>query len=513
MKLRAAARGSLFVVLLGAGCGRVSDDDGPSGGEGGELSTGGIASSGGASATGGSGAFGSGGKLQTGGTVSGGSPSTGGRNGTGGVTATGGAIATGGGKATGGTTNTGGVAGGEGGVGGVGSSYVPIGKSSWEVEMVVSLTSTPSSVPISCKSANFTLHVEPKAGGLSVLSGRDGSVMPGEFVLVPGATPSYKSSDLFALPSKGDCSVSSISVNGLTLEGVDFDGDGIADEISGEGKGSAMQILGDVGVTAQLEFALHGAPDAQPPALILPTTVHPLDGVRLFASEPVALGSKVTLKNGASSVALGGYTASDGALGSFSSPVVLPFASSWDIAVTGADLIGLPFKTSGLAPLQMLADPGVFAQDGFESTPKVLLVGNAAIVSGIGNLPAISGTKSLFVPPTGTATLHLARVAGKNNVRFTAQPLSSTNGIGVGAPPVQAGVYFGSERVRASAPTTAGTSSPTGDATWSYAGSKQAYTLTLSESEGDVVVLIAPPGCFGFCPLPQAILIDDLRVE
>jgi hypothetical protein len=128
-------------------------------------------------------------------------------------------------------------------------------------------------------------------------------------------------------------------------------------------------------------------------------------------------------------------------------------------------------------------------------------------------MPAISGSKSLFVPPTGTATLHLARVTGKNTVRFTAQSLASTNGVGSGAPPVQAGVYFGKARVRASAPATSGTFSPTGDGTWGYAGPKQDYTLTLSENEGDVVVLISPPGCLGFCPLPQAILLDDLRVE
>jgi hypothetical protein len=274
-----------------------------------------------------------------------------------------------------------------------------------------------------------------------------------------------------------------------------------------------MQIQGDVALTNQLTFALHGVPDTHAPTLIPPTSLHPLDGVRVLASEPVTAASTVTLKGAATDVALDGNTASDGALGSFSSSVVLPFGSSWEIAVTGADLVGLPFKASGLSPIQVLADPGVFAQDGFESAPKVLLVGNAAIVSGIGNVPAISGSKSLFVPPTGTATLHLARLAGKNSVRFTAQSLSSANGVGSGVPPVQAGVYFGRSRVGASAPTTTGASSPTGDATWGYAGPKQDYALTLSENECDVVVLISPPGCFGFCPLPQAILLDDLRVE
>lgn len=507
MKFRTLARAGLALLLVAAACGRVTEDGGDeTGGLGGALPMGGQSGTGGTLASGGSGALGSGGKIAPTGGVS----SSGGSTSTGGKLGSGGAIYTGGTTAKGGTTSSGGFQGGVAGVGGVPGEYVPIGVSSWDVEMGVTVTGTPA-LP-TCKSANFTLHIERNGSGLSVLSGRNGSVMPGEFVFVSGPDPSYKSSDLATLPSYGDCAVPSIQVSTVTLQGWDSDFDGRADWIEGAGKGTATQIQGDLGVSASLSFWLYGEPDTHQPTLLPPATVQPLDGVRLAASEPVALASSVTLKQGATAVLLDGYTASDGAFGVFSSPVVLPFGSTWQIAATGADLAGLPFGAANTA-VNVLAEPGFFAQDGFENAPKVALTGNAAIVSAVGTLPAITGTKSLLVPPSARATLHLARPTGANNVRFTVQMLSSSNGVGGGAPPIQAGVVFGTERVNASAPTTTGASSATGDATWGYAGPKQTQSLALTESGSDVVVVVAPAGCFGFCPVPQAVLLDDLRVE
>jgi hypothetical protein len=438
--------------------------------------------------------------MQTGGAFAGGSTSSGGGK------------ATGGAKATGGTADTGGTAGepSVGGWGGLPIYFAPIGKSSWDVTMDLSPTAAPSS--INCKSASFTLHLEPKAdGGLTAISGRNGSVFPGEFGFDPSSN-SYLSSGPSTLPSNGDCAVSSIQVESITLEGWSWERNAIADSISGSGKGTVSKIEGDIGVSAKFNFYFSGDADTHKPTLKGPATVQPLDEVQLVASEPLTLASVVAMASGNVQVPLDGHNASDGALGTFTSQVVLPFGSRWTFSATGADLAGLPLGARP-GPLQVVADPGFFAQDGFEAAPKALLVGNAAVVSGVGNLPALTGSSSLLVPPASSATLHLVRPAGANNLRFTVQMLSSTSGAGNVAPPVRAAVILGVERLAASAPTAIDAYSPTGDPTWSYAGPRQTQSLALTESGDEVVVVVAPFSCSGFCPPSQAVLIDDLRVE
>jgi hypothetical protein len=254
MKRRSKANLSLVAAIIVVACGRVSeDDDGGTGGTSGDLGTGGEL------AMGGSGALGSGGKTTAlGGTSSGGAiarggtPSTGGTIGLGGAiakggsTTTGGTIGLGGSIAKGGSTTTGGTIG-PGGVGGVGGhpgGYVPLSKSSWDV--TVTLRETASSGVIPCTRATFTLHVEPKGNLLELISGRDGSVFPGELNYVPTPAPSYHSGGPLSLPSIGDCAVSSIVVNELALQAWDDEFDGVADVLEGTGKATATLIQGDL---------------------------------------------------------------------------------------------------------------------------------------------------------------------------------------------------------------------------------------------------------------------------
>ena len=205
----------------------------------------------------------------------------------------------------------------------------------------------------------------------------------------------------------------------------------LPDSIGGSGKASGTVILGDQGFTIEFSFTLQGVPDATKPSLLAPSNPHPLDGVLLRTTEPVALTSSVTLTDtatGSVSQPLTGYSASDGAFGAFSSALILPFGSSWKLSATGGDLAHLPFDIAALPPIAVLADPGLFAQDGFEGTPTLSLTGGAKIVASVGTLPAIKGSKSLFVPSGGSATLHVARPAGASSVRFTAQGLTNISG-------------------------------------------------------------------------------------
>jgi hypothetical protein len=380
----------------------------------------------------------------------------------------------------------------------------------------VAITQSSSVAGVTCSKANFTMHLTPNDAGADVISGRDGDVFVGKLVASAGRDRGvyYALSSATQLSTRGgDCTVSSMTVTELSLHGVDNDDDAIVDVLDGSGKGTAQVIQGDVGLTVPLSFTLKGVPDVTKPTFVVPSSVHPLDGVTVRATEPVTVGSVVTLTSGADTLALMGSDTSKGALGIFSSARILPFGSSWKVNATGSDLAQLAFQLPSVPAIPVLADPGLFAQDGFEGTLAASLTGKAQVVTAIGNLAAINGAHSLLVPPNSSATLHLARASGKQTLRFTAQGLSSVSGFSGGPFPIKAGVVGGSERVGPTQVPPNTTPTATGDSTWAYAGAKQDVTLTLTESGSDVVVRVAPLVCQGLCPPSQAGLLDDLRIE
>ncbi|MEI9941037.1 MAG: hypothetical protein WDO69_27785 [Pseudomonadota bacterium] len=479
------------LVLLVVACGRTDDDN--NGGAGGPTS--GSAGSGVAASDG---KLGVGGSSLAGATGKGGSMAGGGASGVGNAASTGGSIVS------------------EAGAGGIGRDSVPLGEGSWDTTLALTVTKATSNASISCAAASFTMHFSPSGSNLKAILGRDGAVQPGELIRSTQSSPRYSVGQALSIPTGAGCELSDIAFTELTLQAWDENGDGIADRIGGTGKAGGYFILGDQGLPVELSFTLQGVPDTTMPSLLGPSNLHPLDGVFLRTTEPVALGSSVILTGtgtGSTSYPLSGNAASNGAFGTFSSALILPFGSSWKLSATGGDLANLPFDIAALPPLAVLVDPGLFAQDGFESTPALSITGVAKIVTSVGTLSAIEGSKSLFVPQGSSATLHLARPIGASSVRFTAQILMSTSGVGFGGSDVQAGVIGGSERVgpTQALPTTPSTS--TNDSLWMYAGPTQELILPLTESGADVVIRFAPPACQGLCPPARALLIDELRVE
>jgi len=473
-----AALGSL-VLLVVVACGRTEDDN--HGGAGGP-----------AAGSAGSAVAAAGGKL-----------------GVAGSTTVGGA------SGEGNAANTGGNNVSEAGAGGSDGDSVPLGEGSWDTTLTV--TQLVPNASISCAATNFTLHFSPSGSNLKAIVGRDGTVQSGELIRGTPGSPQYSVSQALAVPTRNDCNLLSIDITELTLQGRDESGDGIADSIGGSGKARGTFIVGDAGLTVQLSVTLQGVPDGTMPSLLGPSHLHPLDGVLLRATEPVALTSSVTLTDtgtGSANQLLSGNSAFDGAFGSFSSARILPFGSSWKLSATGGDLANLPFDVAALPTLDVLLDPGLFAQDGFESTPALSLTGVAQIVTSVGTLPAISGSQSLFVPQGSSVTLHLARPSAASSVRFTAQRLSSMSGpVFLVGSEVEAGVIGGSERVGVAEAIPTAPSTSTNDSMWMYAGPKQEISLALTESGADVVIRFAPLACQGLCPPPRALLIDDLRVE
>jgi hypothetical protein len=486
MKWRSRAVLGSLVLLLVLACGRSEDDHQWGAGGGAGL---GVSASGGRAGDGGGSPAGASGK--------GGSATEGGASGEGNAANAGGSIVS------------------EAGAGGTGGDSVPLGEGSWDTTLALTITKSVPNASVSCQAAHFALHFSPSGKDLNAISGRDGAVLTGTLVRGSQSSPRYSVDQPLPVPTRDGCDMSSVDITELSLQAWDESGDGIADHVRGSGKAQGTFILGDVVFPVELSFTLQGVPDSTKPSLLAPSNPHPLDGILLRTTEPVTLTSSVTLTDtgtGGATQPLTGYDATD-ALGAFSSAVILPFGSSWKVSAIGGDLADLPFEIAALPPITMLADPGLFAQDGFESTPALALTGAAKVVTSIGTLPAIKGAKSLFVPSGSSATLHVARPAGASSVRFTAQSLSSTSNTSSGPFDVQAGVIGGSERIGPiqALPTTPATS--TNDSTWMYAGPTQDITLPLTESGAEVAIRFVSPSCFGFCPPPRAVLIDDLRVE
>jgi hypothetical protein len=354
------------------------------------------------------------------------------------------------------------------------------------------------------------MHFTRQGQTLETVLGRDGYVFSGKLE-EGGLEPHYTQQGALGFPTRGDCMLSTVSVTGLELTALADVGAGDTPyDIRGRGKANGQFIQGDVGYNVDLSFELSGSPDVKKPAFVPVTNHHPLDAISLAATEPVTSATTVALGSATGSIPLSVSNPS-GSLSLFTSPLVLPFGASFAVEATGNDLIGLPFA-SNLPPVTTLADPGLFAQDGFEAPPKALLSGDAQVVSAVGSVSAISGARSLFVPQLASATLHLARASGTSKLSFSARSFSPVSGFAQLAPPVQVAVVGGSTRVAPSSGAGTGTIA-TGDPKWAYAGEPQQVSLPLSESGSDVVVRIQPAFCAGFCPIGQAVLIDDLRVE
>jgi len=484
VNLRVKSAIGVVGLLVAVACGRTRDEGGdPQGGAGSEPGAGGQSP-----------AAGSGGKLDAGGSGKGESQATGGLAGTGGST----------------------VSDGHAGEGGAEGDSIPLAESSWNTSLALTVTKSAGIVNINCAATGFTLHVSPSGSNLKAIIGGVGFVQPGELIGDSAGAPTYSVSRALPVPASSECDLESIELTQLALRASDADGDGTADRIGGRGKANGRVVVGDQGFTAELSFTLEGVPDTTQPTLVAPSNPHPLDSVLLRTTEPIALTSSVTLTSTGTTSAdqpLSGYTAGNGAFGYFSTPVILPFGSSWKVSATGGDLANLPFDIEALPPIAVLADPGLFAQDGFENTPALTLGGDAKIVTSVGTMGAITGNKSLFVPPDASASLHLARASGTSSVRFTVQSLMNDSGTTVSGLLAEAGVIGGSVRVRYDQPIMSTPSTDTSDNTWKYAGPKQEVTLGLTESGSDVVIRFATPVCRGLCPPARALLIDDLRVE
>ena len=178
--------------------------------------------------------------------------------------------------------------------------------------------------------------------------------------------------------------------------------------------------------------------------------------------------------------------------------------------------------TKRCATLTTVDDPGLFVEDGFESTPNAVLTTGAEILTNVGAVSAITGQRSLFIPPGASATLHLIKQSGASRLRFMARLLSrGGQGFGGSEPSrssaVEVGVLRGSTRNSAALVYDIDPESETGDSSWRFAGSNQDVSVDVPDEGSDVVVRFRPPHLCAphleLCQTDPALLIDDVRIE
>jgi hypothetical protein len=308
----------------------------------------------------------------------------------------------------------------------------------------------------------------------------------------------------------------------LTLVPHDSDGDGRIDRVSGSAQGNLLLVHGDV--AEQLPFTAEitdGPRDRTPPTLSGPNGQgphHVLDRLVVRSSEPLRRSTNAFFqRRDGTRVELTPQPADGAAIGRFVSEGILPLGATLTLNVAPElnDLAGTGPVSPDLTVTTI--DPGVFPEDGFEGADPaagVHLDGGAELVSSVGNLGAIEGSRSLLIPPGGRATLRL-RGRGIGGVSGTIQLLGqhrSANFFG----DIQLHPVSGEEPHSAALEdlSLGPDAAETGAEPWAYASSERDFTVWLdSAAEGDVLLdILNQEIVCGPRPAPSALLIDQLGV-
>src|SRR6185312_8217301 len=364
-------------------------------------------------------------------------------------------------------------------------AIVLTGRHAFDVNVVLAVTpstslpSGPTSFPTT---AHATLVLDASAGWLLIGAVGQGSSAA---ATASGSALSIAAPVSLAVPFSGACD-GRATLRFATLA-VTVDGAG---RLHGTGSGLASYIVGDLGYNQAFTATLDGLPDATPPSLPLDTAgvLDPLASARFAVSEPLPAGAKAQLVAADGSLFdLSPEMSSDGSpafVTAFRVPVALAFGASYQVVLDQmVDFAGnqaLPPKT----PLATLAAPALLTDGGFETTTGL----DTSLISSGGDLPVISGTKSLYLDPgmfawQGSAvSFRLAVHPGDRAVRFSYRVASS----------YQSGIFYGAIVIgSAGAPIASLATLPQGTP-----------TTMLTRSNGTTVTL-GPVSSFEL-PLPDA---------
>jgi hypothetical protein len=362
-----------------------------------------------------------------------------------------------------------------------------------------------------CTSLALTLDLIDNGDALSAFVGANGNMLKASFDRAENGSLSLAGPVYFdGAEGLGVCSATSIGFDSLTLHGQDTDGDGQLDHLTGVGTGSTTFLFGDILDKTKLAFSLDGVPDQTAPSVDIGSDAHnPLNPVLLNVSEP--LQSATLSLAGVPVVDFQGPAAND-ALIQLTNDRVLPFSGSWALAGTARDFTGLAVELGGA--FTTLADPGLFAQDGFEG-PLAALTYGASLVDETSGIAVPSGKRALLVPPGGSATLHLAGSAsGFTQLTMTFLKLGNdSTQVGGGILWVEVAVIGGSKRSTTYLEPKGSETTAISNERWKFESSPTVLSVPLRELGTDVAVRFSVTDCQGMpCP-PGALVIDDLKLE
>jgi len=249
--------------------------------------------------------------------------------------------------------------------------------------------------------------------------------------------------------------------------------------------------------------------DTRPPSLPDAVKLYPLEPTLIPLSEPVALGATAAI-SGSSAAALDAVVMADTVVG-FKAPGVLPFGLDSAVTATAHDLIGLRLESN--LRVSTDADPGVQAQDGFESELHALDYGYPAEL--VHGAQVLDGSASLYLPPGANTVLHLTRSSpGAKTLRFDLLPEPFVLPVWADMV-VRAGVISGT-RIQSLTITVSSDDWPV-DGTGGGAGSAATppipVELELSEPGDDIAVSISTPYTDESPSALVGAVIDRLRIE
>jgi hypothetical protein len=314
----------------------------------------------------------------------------------------------------------------------------------------------------------------------------------------------------------------SVTFESLSLSLIDGDEDGQVDGLEGTGSGTFSHVLGDVQFDHPFTVTLTGIPDQTPPELVIegdPEALNVLDRLRIVASEPLHPDTRAVLRHGDTRILMDRSPGDDTYVRSFTTGVLLPFGTELSIQIDPAptDLAGL-VSESVPTSVRTMAGPGIFAEDGFEGDLAAVL-GGAAVVPGVGTVPAIAGARSLLVEPGDRLTMRVPLTGGETHLRFQVRVLAGDFGnTGCSQTELRAGfpgLDPASDVHDVHIPPAEGPGEATGDERWAVASPVINVELALpARAAGELIFNAYEQPRMPGLPCPdQAFLIDDLRAE